>query len=98
MIAKLNGCYFWLKIRNCWKYIIIFEIKSIIILKKEFDCESIYNKKTLKTKIRSGGDEAKDFYTRKISETGSNYIWWFGNWLFLRKYKKFFSVWKTFFG
>ena len=45
-------------------------------IKKELDCEPIYNKKILKTKIRSYGDEAPDFHTRKIPEAGCNYICW----------------------
>ena len=31
-------------------------------IKKEFDSEPIYNKKFFKTKIKSHGDEGRDFY------------------------------------
>ena len=34
-------------------------------IKKEFDNEPVYNKKFLKTKIKSHGDEVIDFYDRK---------------------------------
>ena len=33
-------------------------------IKREFDREPIYNKKFLKTKIKSYGDEVKDFYDK----------------------------------
>ena len=32
--------------------------------KKEFDGEPVYNKEFLKTKIKSHGDEAQDFYDK----------------------------------
>ena len=35
-------------------------------IKKEFDSKSVYNKNLLKTKIKSHGDEVRDFYDRKI--------------------------------
>ena len=41
-------------------------------MKKEFDSESIYNKKILKTKIKSNGDEATDFHDKEIPKKGSN--------------------------
>ena len=45
-------------------------------VEKELDCEPIYNKKFLKTKIGFNSDETIDFHTRKIPEGGSNYICW----------------------
>ena len=42
----------------------VFGIKSVIVLKKN-DCEPIYIKKFLKTKIRSYGDEDTDFHSKK---------------------------------
>ena len=50
--------------------------KVSISIKKELDCKPIYNKKNLITKIRSSGNGGTDFDTRKICETGSNYICW----------------------
>ena len=41
--------------------------------KKEFGCEPIYNKKILKVKIRSYGNEATDFHNKEIPKVGSNY-------------------------
>ena len=35
--------------------------------KKEFDSEPTYNKEFWKTKIKSHGDEVKNFYDKKIS-------------------------------
>ena len=34
--------------------------------KKDLDCESIYNKKILKTKTMSCGDEARDFHDKEV--------------------------------
>ena len=36
-------------------------------IKKEFDSEPIYNKKFLKTEIKSHGDEVTNFYDKKNS-------------------------------
>ena len=44
-------------------------------MKNELDCESIYNKNFLKTKIRSNG-EAIGFHTIKIPEAVFDYICW----------------------
>ena len=41
-------------------------------IKKEFDSEPVYNKKLLKTKIKSYGDEVIDFYDKEIPMVGSN--------------------------
>ena len=43
-------------------------------IKKEFDSEPVYNKKFLKTKIKSHGDEVTDFYDEKIPKVDSNHI------------------------
>ena len=40
-------------------------------IKKELDCKPIYNKKFLKTKIRSYGDEATDFQDNEIPKKDS---------------------------
>ena len=42
-------------------------------IKKEFDCEPVYNKKILKTKIKSHGDELTDFYDQEIPKVDSNH-------------------------
>ena len=46
--------------------------KASTNIKKEFDSEPVYNKKTLKTKIKSYGDEATDFYDKEIPKVDSN--------------------------
>ena len=43
-------------------------------IKKEIDSESVCNKKFLKTKIKSHGDEVTDFYDKEIPKVDSNYI------------------------
>ena len=42
-------------------------------IKKEFDSKPVYNKEFLKTKIKSHGDEVKDFYNKKIPRVDSNH-------------------------
>ena len=42
-------------------------------IKKEFDSKPVYNKKFLKTKIKSHGDEVTDFYDKKIPKVDSNH-------------------------
>ena len=55
------------------KNIVLFGIKLGLILKKEFDSEPVYNKRILKTKIKSFGDEAPDFHDKYISKAGYDY-------------------------
>ena len=40
--------------------------KARVDMKKEFDSEPVYNKKFLKTEIKSYGDEVTDFYDKRI--------------------------------
>ena len=47
------------KYNNIWE-----KVSSDI--KREFDSESVYNKKFLNAKIKSHGDEVTDFYDKKI--------------------------------
>ena len=42
-------------------------------MKKEFDSEPVYNKKFLKTKIKSHGTEVTDFYDKKIPKVDFNH-------------------------
>ena len=35
-------------------------------IKKSFDSEPVYNKNYLNTKVKSNGDEVKDFYNKKF--------------------------------
>ena len=44
-------------------------------IEKEFDCKSFYDKKILKTKIKSYGDEATDFHDKKMPQVGSNHTY-----------------------
>ena len=46
--------------------------KASADIKKEFDSEPIYNKKILKSKIKSHGDEVTDFYDKVIPKGNSN--------------------------
>ena len=41
--------------------------------KREFDSELVYNKNYLKPKIKSAGDEVKNFYDKKIPKLDSNH-------------------------
>ena len=47
--------------------------KASVDIKKEFDCEPVYNKEFLKTKIKYHGDEVTDFYDKKIPKVYSNH-------------------------
>ena len=42
-------------------------------IKKEFDDQLVYNKKFLKTKIKSHGDEVTDFYGKRLPKLYSNH-------------------------
>ena len=42
-------------------------------MKKEFDNGPIYNRKLMKNKIKSYGNEATDFYDKEILKAVSNY-------------------------
>ena len=53
------------------KYVIWDSISAGI--KEEFDSKPVYNKHFLKTKIKSHGDEATDFYDKKIPKVDSNH-------------------------
>ena len=61
MMDRLNGCVFWMKMT---KYNAIWHKVSAYI-KKEFGSEPA-NKKYLKTKRKSNGDEVTDFYNKKF--------------------------------
>ena len=77
---KLNGCIFWLiqddDLLEWWLMVLsnddwyntIWDKVSADI-KKEFDSKTVYNKKYLKTKIKSHRDEATDFYDKIIPKT-----------------------------
>ena len=42
-------------------------------IKKEFDSEPVYNQIFFKTKIKSYGDDATDFYDKEIPKVNSNH-------------------------
>ena len=43
-------------------------------IKKEFDSKPIYKRKVLKTKLKSYGDETRNFNYKEMPKVGSNYI------------------------
>ena len=55
------------------KDIILFGIKLVLILKKGFDSEPVYNKKFLKAKIKSYRGEVTDFYDEEIPKMNYNH-------------------------
>ena len=55
---------------NYWKKTILDKVSADI--KKEFGSEPVYNKKLMKTNIKSYGDEATDFYNKEIPKAGSD--------------------------
>ena len=56
-----------------WKNIILFEIKSALILKKNLIANLFTKKIFLKIKIRSFGDEVPDFYKKEIPKVDSSH-------------------------
>ena len=42
-------------------------------IKNQFDCEPVYNKEYLKTKIKCHSDEVTDFYNKKIPKVDFNH-------------------------
>ena len=46
---------------------------SADIYKKQFENKPIFNKKSLKTKIKSDGDEVTDFYSKEIPKVNFNH-------------------------
>ena len=50
--------------------IILFGISDI---RKEFGSEPVYNKKILKTKLKSYVDETSDFHNKEIPKASSNH-------------------------
>ena len=64
--------YFLLRTMTYWTNNTIWDKVSTDI-KKEFDTEPVYDKKFLKTKIKSYGNEATDFRDKEELEVGPNY-------------------------
>ena len=65
--GKTKWMGFLLKMSICWKNIMIFGIKSVIVLKKNMTMNQSVLKKIF-------FDNDKDFHSRKIPEPGSNYV------------------------
>ena len=67
---KLHGCIFSLKIVTYQKNIIGLWDNVSADVKKEFNSEPVYNKKYLKSKIKSHADEVTDIYDKTfLSQT-----------------------------
>ena len=52
---------------------ILFRIKSVLILKTWFNSEPVHSKNILKTKTKLYGAEVTDFYDKNILKVDSNY-------------------------
>ena len=73
MMGKLNGCIFLLEDDELLeKYHTIWDKVSADII-REFGNEPVYNKESLKTKIKSHGDEVRVFHDKKIPEKGKRW-------------------------
>ena len=68
-----NRYIFLLKMMCYQENIILFEIKSSVDVKKQFDRESAYKKKILKTKTDFDGNEATNFFDKKLPTAVSNH-------------------------
>ena len=74
MMDKLNECCFFLTENDniLQKYNTIWD-KVSADTKREFDCEPVFNKDFLKTKIKSLGNEVTDFYDKEIPKVDCSY-------------------------
>ena len=70
--GQTKWVYFLIEDGELEKYNTIWDKVSADI-KKEFDCEPIYNKIFLKTKINSHGNEVTDFYHDETPRADSNH-------------------------
>ena len=61
---------------NFCKNIMIFVIKSVIVLKNNLIAKPSIKNLFLKTEIRSYGDETTYFHTKKLPEAGFYHICW----------------------
>ena len=50
--------------KNLIRFTIYYKVSADV--KKKFDSEPVHNKNYLKTKIKSHGDEVKNFYDKKF--------------------------------
>ena len=67
-LLKIEDDYLLEKYNTIWD-------KFSADIRKEFGSEPVYNKKFLKTKIKSHGDEFTDFYDKDISNVDSNHTY-----------------------
>ena len=72
--GKLKCIYFLIKDDELLKECIDICNKVSNNIKKEFDSKSVCNKILLKTKVKSYGDQATDFYDKEMPKVDSNYI------------------------
>ena len=69
----MDACIFLIEYDDLLdKYYAIWDKVSADI-KKEFGSKPVYNKKFLKTKIKSYGDEDTYFHDKEVPKVGSNY-------------------------
>ena len=70
MLHNISTCVKSYDGQTKWTY---FLIEGDDLLEKEFGSEPVSNKRFLKTKLKSHGDEVADFYDKKIPELDSNH-------------------------
>ena len=64
MMDILNGCIFWLKMIIIKKNKLLFEIKLVLIWKRNLIASLFAIKKILKDKVKCHGCEVTDFYDK----------------------------------
>ena len=72
-MSNLNGCIFLIQDDDLSKKYNTIWDKLSADIKEEFDSEPVYNKKILRTKVKSHGDEVTDFYDKEIAKVASNH-------------------------
>ena len=74
MLGQTKWVYFLTEDDNSFERYSISD-KDSADIKKEFDSNPVYNRKALKTKIKSYGDEITDFYYKEIPKVDFNHTY-----------------------
>ena len=65
-VNPLNVMYFMTQVFKLLEIYNTISDKISVDINKEFDSDPVYNKKYLKTKIKSNGDDVTDFLDKKF--------------------------------
>ena len=71
--GQTKWMYFLFEDNNLLENIILFRVKSALIIKNEFDSKPVYSEIFLKYKRKSYGHAVIDFYDKEIPKVDSNH-------------------------